>query len=401
LQLEGRRKPLGDTYTTKITAVLSRKGKEARLAIEDNRFHPSGGGQPGDKGWLKAPGFSAEVVDCFREDDVPVLSVRVMEGEPAEGLAVEAEVDLSRQALLSRMHSGEHVLSRILESRHEGLEVYKVAVAEEETAVFLRWDGELGWDLLFEAETAANEVIASDLPVSIRLHDPAEAQSIEGLKANWDRLGDEPVRVVTIPGFDCIACSGTHVSSTGRIGGLLVTGYRGTAPDWEVKFTVHREPVLEAYSRVVRVLLRKVSCPLEKLEKVYDRLQEEKQVLSRALDKAKGMLALPWEVHRVGSKALSVAVLPGFLPEMATPSLKALTESDPLSVGLVLIPSGEGQGGSFTLACGSEAGIDLRRFLKDHPELGARGGGAPSWVNGVTGTALAPEWTEALKSVIA
>ena len=391
---------MGDIYATKITAVLSRKGKEARLAIEDNRFHVSGGGQPGDKGRLGAPGFSAEVTDCFREDDVPVLAVRLIEGEPAQGMPVEAEVDLSRQELLSRMHSGEHVLSRILESRHEGLEVYKVAVAEEETSVFMRWEGDLGWDLLFEAEAAANEVIASDLPVSIRLYDPAEAQSIEGLKANWNRLGNEPIRVVTIPGFDCIACSGTHVSSTGRIGGLLVTAYRGTAPDWEVKFTVHRERVLEAYSRVLRVLLRKVSCPLEKLEKVYDRLQEEKQVLSRALDKAKGMLALPWEAHRVGSKTLSVAVLPGFLPEMATPSLKALTESDPLSVGLVLIPSGEGQGGSFTLACGAEAGIDLRRFLKDHPELGARGGGAPSWVNGVTNAALPAEWTEALKSGI-
>jgi len=316
-------------------------------------------------------------------------------------MPVEAEVDLARQALLSRMHSGEHVLSRILESRHEGLEVYKVAVAEEETAVFMRWDGELGWDLLFGAEAAANEVIASDLPVSIRLCDPAEAQSIEGLKANWGRLGDEPVRVVTIPGFDCIACSGTHVSSTGQIGGLLVTAYRGTAPDWEVKFTVHRERALEAYSRVVRVLLRKVSCPLEKLEKVYERLQEEKQALSRALDKAKGMLSLPWEEYGVGSKTLSVAVLPGFLPEMATPALKALVESDPLSVGLVLVPSGEGQGGNFTLACGAEAGIDLRRFLKDHPELGARGGGSPAWVNGVTSAALPAEWTGALKSAMA
>jgi len=388
-------------YETTITHVFSRKGKEARLALAENLFHPAGGGQPGDTGYLTAPGFSGEVMDCVRDGESPVLTVRISEGDPYDGLPVRAEVNLSRQDLLSRMHSGEHVLSRVLESRHEGLEVYKVAVAEEETTVFMRWEGELSWPLLFEAENGANEVISRDLPVSIQLHEPGEAQSIQGLKANWDRLGDEPIRVVTIPGFDCIACSGTHVSSTGKIGGLLVTGYRGTAPNWEVKFTVQRERVLEEYSRVMRVLLRKVSCPLEKLEKVYDRLQEEKQALSRAVDKAKGMLALPWESHRMESKTLSVALLPGLLPEMAVPALKALVEADPSTTGLVLIPSGEDQEGNFILACGTEAGIDLRSVLKKHPCLKARGGGAASWVNGVTGLAVPSKWVEALKAEMA
>lgn len=385
-------------YETIITKVFSRKEKEVRLELEETRFHVSGGGQPGDTGRLVAPGFSAEVMDCLRDGEIAVLSARVVEGEPSEGLKVRAEVNLSRQALLSRMHSGEHVLSRVLESTHEGLEVYKVAVAEEETTVFMRWDGEMGWDLLFEAEDGANEVISRDLPVSIRFYEPREAREIQGLKANWDRLGEEPVRVVTIPGFDCIACSGTHVSSTGQIGGLLVTGYRGTAPEWEVKFTVQREHVLEEYSRVMRVLLRKVSCPLDKIEKVYDRLQEEKQVLARALDKAKGMLALPWEKQPIGSSTLSFVLLPGFLPEMAVPALKALIEGDPSAMGLVLVPSGEGHEGSFILACGPGAGIDLRNVLKRHPELKARGGGAPAWVNGVTGLAIASRWVEALKS---
>jgi alanyl-tRNA synthetase len=388
-------------YETTILHVFPGKGKEVRLELEENRFHVSGGGQPGDTGLLSAQSFMAEVTDCYREGEKEVLSARIQKGEPVEGLRVRVELNLGRQALLSRMHSGEHILSRVLENRHEGLEVYKVAVGEEETAVYMRWEGELNWPLLFEAEDAANEVISRNLPVETRLYTPQDAQSIAGLKANWDRLGDEPVRVVTIPGFDCIACSGTHVSSTSEVGGILVTGYRGTAPDWELKFTVHRERALEEISRVARVLLRKVSCPLEKLEKVYDRLQEEKQVLTRALDKAKGMLELPWERRPVGSRFLSVAVLPGFLPEMAVPALKRLIEGDPSSLGLVLIPSGDGQEGSFILACGADAGIDLRRFLKDHQDLLARGGGSPSWVTGSTGAAIPGAWTEALEKKMA
>jgi len=145
------------------------------------------------------------------------------------------------------------------------------------------------------------------------------------------------------------------------------------------------------------VLLRKVSCPLEKIEKVYDRLQEEKQALARALDKAKGMLILPWESKRIGSCNLSYALLPGFLPEMAVPSLKVLIEGDPSAIGLVLVPSGEEHEGNFILACGIEAGVDLRNVLKRHPELKARGGGTPTWINGVTGLAIASHWVQALE----
>jgi alanyl-tRNA synthetase len=391
---------LNTGYETRILRVVSRKGKEARLKLEENRFHVSGGGQPGDRGRLSGSGFLAEVTDCFREGQEDVIAVRILQGEPAEDLAVHAEVDLDRQSILSRMHSGEHILSRVLESRHEGLTVYKVAVGEEETTVFLKWDRQLDWDLLFDAEEEANEIIARNLPVTIRLFSPEEAQEIEGLKANWDRLGKEPVRVVTIPGFDCIACSGTHVSSTAQVGGLLVTSFRGTAPEWEIKFTVHRDRVLKEYSRVVRILLRKVSCPLEKLEKVYDRLQEEKQTLLRSVEKAKGMLSLPWETRMVAGRNLSVAILPGLLPEMAVPGLKSLVESAPASVGLVLVPSGEGADGTFILACGAQAGIDLRNVIREHPELMAKGGGSAGWVTGATSCAVAKVWVEVLEQAI-
>ena len=117
-------------YETTILHVFPGKGKEVRLELEENRFHVSGGGQPGDTGLLSAQSFMAEVTDCYREGEKEVLSARIQKGEPVEGLRVRVELNLGRQALLSRMHSGEHILSRVLENRHEGLEVYKVAVGK-------------------------------------------------------------------------------------------------------------------------------------------------------------------------------------------------------------------------------------------------------------------------------
>jgi len=138
---------------------------------------------------------------------------------------VAARVDGPRLALLLRHHSGEHLLSRILEDAHPGLAVHKVAVGEESTSVYFTYDGEVDWAMLFSAEDRAREVVASDLPVTIQEYSREEGQKIPRLKVNWDRVHSPTLRVVRIgEDLDVIACSGSHVSSTGEIGEIFITG---------------------------------------------------------------------------------------------------------------------------------------------------------------------------------
>ena len=70
------------------------------------------------------------------------------------------------------------------------------------------------------AERLANEVIAEDRPVEIRFATPDEARTLGVRKI--PPAEREKLRLIDMRDFDLNACGGTHVRSTGQIGGLLV-----------------------------------------------------------------------------------------------------------------------------------------------------------------------------------
>ncbi len=384
------------TVATKIRAVRSGGGKDMLLALEENPFRSAGGGQPGDAGELVGEDFLAEVRDGREEEGTVWLQVSCRRGVPRPGLPVEAQVDLARRFRLSRHHSGEHLLSRLLENAHPGLAVSKVAVGEESATVYFTYEGDVGWDLLFDAEDRANEVVRAHLPVTIREYPREEARALPQLKIHWDRVADPVIRVVRIgDDLDVIACSGSHVSSTEEIGEIFVTSFNGAAPEWSFTFTVHGEAREREYGRLFRRVLRTVGCEPEQLEKVFERLQGEKGTLQKTLDKVRNLVALPWERYAMGENPLDVAVVTALPPDLATPAVKRHVEAHPRGVALVLLPSGTDDRTPFVLARGAEVDRDLRTVIKT-PELGARGGGAPEWVSGMSRGSSVAEWLRAL-----
>lgn len=382
----------------RIKEMLEAHGKKALVVLDENPFHPSGGGQPGDCGLLSGEGFEAEVKDCFIRDGVPVLQLKIKKGQVARDMAVEAVVDVERNRVLSRMHTGEHILSRILENRYEGLHVYKVAISEEESTISLSYDGEINWEMLFWAEERAQEIVMKDMPVQIQVMSREKAMEIQDLKINWERVQDSGIRVVSIPGFDTIACSGTHTASTGQVGGVLVTGFRGSAPEWSVDFTIHRERYLTAYSRVMRPLLRNIGCPLEKLPGVYETLHKERRELFKSLDKLKNMVLLPWERNEWDGISILSVVVENLPVDLITPSVRKKMETGSASIIFALSVDGPGKA-SFVLAREASIEVDLRTFIKDNPQLGVRGGGGPQWVQGMTSETSSKAWLKALEKL--
>ncbi len=391
-------KDLREVETT-ILEVVELEKKRSLLRLEETPFRMAGGGQPGDPGILEGEDFRARVLDCRSHQKGVVVEAVLEKGIPREGLQVRALPDLEMRRCYSRVHTGEHILSRILEGSLEGLHVYKVAIGEEIASVSFTYGGDISWDLLLEAEEEARKIISRDLPVLIRNLPREEAAALPSLKANWDRIEDDSIRVVEIPDFDCIACSGSHVTSTGEVGDLLITGYNGSPPEWSLKFSLQGSQIEREYGRVLRRVLRHLGCAPEKLEQVIKKMQEEKEALSRILGKARNYLALPWEREPLEEdRELHWICLGGLPRDMISPEVKRRITAYPRDLVLALLP-GEGDMSDFLLARGEESSVDCRKLLKN-PDLAARGGGAPEWVSGVTRKGDPESWKKILREAL-
>ncbi len=387
---------LREEADTRILEVVEAGKKRGLLQLEPNPFRVAGGGQPGDRGILEGEDFRARVLDCRNSERGVVAEVIFEKGLPRKGLSLRGIPDLKVRGLYSRMHSGEHILSRVLENRFQGLHVYKVAITEEETSVSFTYSGEISWDILLEAEEEARKVISRNLPVKVRTLSREEARALPSLKANWDRIEDDTIRVVEIPDFDCIACSGSHVAATGEVGDLLITGYNGSSPEWSLKFRVDGARVEREYGRILRRLLRSIGCVPEKLEQVIAGMQEEKEELSRLLGKARNYLSLPWETEPLNDAVqLHWVLLSGFSRDLVAPEVKRRITLYPGDVVLALLPQDEGKS-DFLLARGEELPLDCRGILKSS-SLEARGGGAPEWVSGISRKGSPEIWKPILR----
>jgi alanyl-tRNA synthetase len=115
-------------------------------------------------------------------------------------------------------HSGEHVLSGIA---HALFGVNNVGFHLDDTGVTLDYDRELDTKELLRLEDSANEAVFRNLPVMTFFPEPPQLLSME-YRSKKELSGD--VRIVRIGDIDTCACCAPHVSRTGEIGLIRITG---------------------------------------------------------------------------------------------------------------------------------------------------------------------------------
>ena len=191
-------------FTAQVRACREEKGKYL-IVLDATAFYPEGGGQAWDVGTL---------------NDAQVLEVQEIDGQilhycdrPLEiGARVRGVIDWQRRFDLMQQHTGEHIVSGIINRRfgyhntgfHVGTQLLEVD-----------FDGELSWEVLQEIEEEANRVIWENLPVNCFIPGPEELPHIF---YRTKRALPWPVRIVEIPGVDNCACCGIHVKHTGQVG---------------------------------------------------------------------------------------------------------------------------------------------------------------------------------------
>jgi len=215
-----------DAYARSVPArVLETDG--GAVLLDRTVFYPGGGGQPSDTGWLRTDDGAKWRVSGARKAGDEIWHL-LEEGAdaPAVGTAVTVEIDWERRHALMRTHSALHVLCGVV---WRDWSASVTGGNMEPLAGRMDFEFEtMAGELVAEIERRVNVEIAADREIRVKSLPRDEAFAIPDLirtKINLLPEGIAEVRTIEIVGLDLQADGGTHVSHTGEIGRVRVTGY--------------------------------------------------------------------------------------------------------------------------------------------------------------------------------
>jgi alanyl-tRNA synthetase len=231
-----------------IAQVVETSDEGRRVYLDRTAFYPTSGGQPFDTGTLGA----ANVVDVIDEKDrvAHVLDTAISAGE------ITGQIDWNRRFDHMQQHSGQHLLSAVLEdlfkiptvSFHLGSEVSTIDItAPAITAIQI--------DRL---EDRCAEIVREARPLTITFE---EGTGDLGLRKESQRSGT--LRVIAIDRIDRSACGGTHVRTTAEIGSLFVRKTEKIRGNTRLEFVCGLRALRQARAdfRILQELSRQLSAP--------------------------------------------------------------------------------------------------------------------------------------------
>jgi alanyl-tRNA synthetase len=194
----------------RVEAVEEKDGK-IWVVLNQTIFAPEGGGQDADQGWI-----NGIAVSDVRENGE---NIRHLVAEPIPvGTDVTMKIDWALRLDHMQQHCGEHLLSGVIYDRlkgnnkgfHMGAEVVTVDIDLPS----------IPEAMILEIEAEVNRKIQENLLVEIQVVDRLDELADVPLRKT--PTVDTDIRVVNVPGVDCVACCGTHPSRTGEVGILRI-----------------------------------------------------------------------------------------------------------------------------------------------------------------------------------
>ena len=268
--------------TTAVTEVRSKNGCDV-IACASSVFYPEGGGQPSDSGTVSRGEDLYEVTSAHDDSlegavwhytDAP-------EGTFAPGDEVTLTIDWDKRFGNMQRHLGEHMLSGTMDSLFGGVNK-GFHMGEDYVTIDIDLDGRmLTADELDLAERTVNEAVWADLPVTVTWFEDYDASKVMPVRKAVPH--DGRVSVVTVGDlpdpYDCIACCGTHPSSSGQVGLVAIYKCEANKGMNRIYFDCGKAALdhLSEESKILADISRKHSC---KPKDLPQRLEKEAESVS-------------------------------------------------------------------------------------------------------------------------
>ena len=275
-----------------------------QVALDRTAFYPEGGGQPWDTGLLIATapsGTQLEIPVERVEEDAAGEVWHYVRKPLVEDTEITGKIDFERRTDHEQQHSGQHLLSAVFLRELNARTVSFHLGAESSTIDLALAEGtdRISEEDLRRIEESANRIIYENRPL---LTHWVERPLAEQMLARGDLRKlpplEGPFRIVQMQGIEFNACGGTHVTTTGAIGSILLRRVEKVRQGWRVEFvcglrairTARRDyTLLDTVARTLTVSRTDVPTRVEKiLEDRKASAKEIKKLTAELAGRAKG-----------------------------------------------------------------------------------------------------------------
>lgn len=233
-------------------------------------FHPDEGGQPPDKGQI---------------GDAKIEAVGIVDGKVCVTLdkclpqgKYLAKVDASHRRDMASQHTGQHIISAVCETKYKN-STHGFHIGEITCTIDLKQP--VTWEQLEDIETLANDYVMKDIPVETVF------DKTDNLRIREDLTDGqfEVLRVVKIGDLDCSACCGTHVTSTGKVGPIIIMGLESHKGGSRLTYVAGQRAVkfTQKNSRVIRELRNICTSSTEELPAAVGKFANQVSVANKEI----------------------------------------------------------------------------------------------------------------------
>lgn len=360
-----------DCYLREFRAnVIETSPDGLRVYLDRTAFYPTSGGQLFDIGTLGGANVTDVVDEAERVAHVVDAPLRVGE--------VAGEIDWARRFDHMQQHSGQHLLSAVMEELFQ-IPTISVHLGVEMSTIDL---GALALTSaqVERAEECCAEIVSEARPVAIAFDD---AGADLGLRKASERTGT--LRIVSIEGVDRSACGGTHVRTTAEIGPVLVRKLDKMRGNVRVEFVCGRRALRQARAdfRTLQDISRVASVPAGQVPAVIAARIERLKTVEKTANRLAVELALRegkelWAATAPGADGLRRLTVHGPIDDAARTRAQAFC-----SLGKAVFLALSMDPPSLLLAASPDAGVHAGERLKAAVAAAAgRGGGNQALAQG-------------------
>lgn len=281
-----------NVYLSECTATVT-DVTEKGVILDRTIFFPEGGGQSSDIGTLINSSDETTYPVTHASETGDTIIHEISNHNLQVGDKVICRINWPHRFDNMQRHCGEHLLSGAMyklfggvnRGFHMGEHFMTADINLEKDPSFT----EITWEMAMEAEELVNSHIWQDLPVKAEEFSTGEEAAKMPLRKEF--AVDEDVRVVTIGNddviADCVACCGTHPTSTAQIGLLKIYKVEKNKGMFRIYFEAGKRAMEDYRAKhdILTALSNRYSTGIDeltdKIEKQEKRHEETKNTLNK------------------------------------------------------------------------------------------------------------------------